>query len=85
MVVSWPTVTTAPRRRVATVTLMADLSSRLDRLDANLRDLGHGAKALADRWGESFGETPEPVELSTPAAAGDAAKHLAARWEKENA
>jgi len=64
---------------------MADLSSRLDRLDANLRDLGHGAKALADRWGESFGETPEPVELSTsPAAAGDAAKALATQWGKEN-
>ena len=79
-------VVTDPRRRVVPVTLMADLSRRLDRLDENLRGLGLGARALADRWGESFGETPEPVELSTtPAPAGDAAKRLAARWEKENA
>jgi len=65
---------------------MADLSRRLDRLDENLRGRGLGARGLADRWGESFGETPEPVELSTsPAAAGDAAKHLAACWGRENA
>lgn len=64
---------------------VADLSTRLDRLDGNLRDLGHGAKALADAWGESFGEMPAAVELSSPAAAGDSAKRLADRWEKENA
>jgi len=63
---------------------MADLSSRLDRLDANLRDLGHGAKALADRWAEDLGETPAAVELSRPAAPGDPAKRLAACWGAEN-
>ena len=64
---------------------MVDLTTWLDRLDEHLRDLGHGARGLADAWGESFGETPEPVELSTsPAAAGDAAKALATQWGKEN-
>ena len=59
-----------------------DLSTRLDRLDANFRALGHGAKGLADAWGESFGETPV-VELSSPSS-GDPAKALANQWEKEN-
>ena len=63
---------------------LADLSTRLDRVDANLRALGHGAKGLADRWAESFGETPAAVELSRPAAAGDPAKRLAACWGAEN-
>ena len=61
---------------------LADLSTRLDRVDANLRALGHGAKGLADAWGESFGETPV-VELSSPSS-GDPAKALANQWEKEN-
>ena len=30
---------------------VADLSTRLDRLDENLRDLGHGAKGVAAAWG----------------------------------
>jgi hypothetical protein len=63
---------------------VADLSTRLDALDESLR-ARHGAKGLADAWGKSFGEAPARLELSTPAAAGDAAKHLAACWGRENA
>ena len=64
---------------------VADLSTRLDRLDENLREIGHGAKALADAWAESLGETPAayPVELSS-LSSGDPAKALATQWEKEN-
>ena len=61
---------------------LADLSTRLDRVDANLRALGHGAKGLADRWAEDLGETPV-LELSSPSS-GDPAKRLADQWKKEN-